>query len=329
MRWTARLSAVAVAAAVAPLSTSEGSLKTLLPGEPQNGRLAAGASQTYVVKAAKGQFLQVRVEQDRLPLALRWSMLGGKTIAESQNYTSDNQPMVLSVVTRDEGAYSIELKLRSAPAPADYRIELSAKPAREADFNEIHGEAAYNEGRALLSLAGADNARKAIAKFEEASALWRMNSLEGRVALAELQLSEAYFMAGDAQKSLEWSTAALAEYRTLDDARGIVGALNNIGVADSNLGAPRRAVEAYLEALSFAKRLPERSQEGTLLNNLGRSYSNLSELDSAIHYLNEALGVWRTVKDVRWQAITLNNLGLAYRAKGEFDLARARCWISH
>jgi CHAT domain-containing protein/Tfp pilus assembly protein PilF len=275
-----------------------------------------------VVKAAKGQFLQVRVEQDRLPLALRWSTLGGKTIAELQNYTSDNQPMVLSAVTGAEGAHSIEVKLQSAPAPMAYRIELSARPAREADSNEIRGEAAYNEGRALLSVAGADNARKAIAKFEEASALWRMNSLGGRVALAELQLSEAYFMAGDAQKSLEWSTAALSKYRALDDARGIVAALNNIGVAHSNLGAPKRAVGAYLEALSFAKRLPERSHEGTLLNNLGRSYSNLSELDSAIHYLNEALAVWRTAKDVRWQAITLNNLGLAYRAKGEFDLAR-------
>src|SRR5215472_14509986 len=223
MRWRARLSAVAVAAAVAPLSTSEGSLKTLLPGEPQNGRLTAGASQTYVVKAAKGQLLQVRVEQDRLPLALRWSMLGGKTIAESQNYTSDDQPMVLSVVTGAEGAYSIELKLPSAPAPADYRIELSAKPAREADSNEIRGEAAYNEGRALLSLAGADNARKAIAKFEEASALWRMNSLEGRVALAELQLSEAYFMTGDAQKSLEWSTSALRSIAHSKIPRALLG----------------------------------------------------------------------------------------------------------
>jgi CHAT domain-containing protein/tetratricopeptide (TPR) repeat protein len=312
-----------VAAAVA-LGFAEGAGTALLPRQPQSGRIAGRESQTYLVKAGKGQFLQARVEQDRLPFAVRWSEPGGRTVAEAQNYTLDGQPIVLSMVTTDEGTYSIELRLQSAATrAADYRIELSlVRTAREEDSNETLGETAYNEGHALLSSPGVENARKAIAKFEEARALWRKNSLEGREALAELQLSEAWFLAGDVKTSLEWSGAALKKYRQIDDDRGIQDALNNSGVAYSNLGAPRRAVECYLEALPFARKLRERFSEGSLLNNLGRSYSNLSEIDTAIHYLNQALTVWRDIKEVRWQAITLNNLGLAYRGKGEFDRAR-------
>src|SRR5262249_52098464 len=182
-----------------------------------------------LVNAAKGQFLQARVEQDRLPFALSWSAPSGQKVAEARNYTMDDEPMILSIVTPDEGTYSIEVKLQSAPGrAADYRIELSAiRPGREEDANEIQGEAAYNEGHALISSPGADNARKAIPKFEAARVFWHKNSLEDREALAELQLSEAYFFMGDAKTSLEWSAAALPKYRRLDDPLGIQRALNN------------------------------------------------------------------------------------------------------
>lgn len=182
MRLAFSVSALMVAAAAAPL-LSQNTVITLLPGHPQTGRLAAHESQTYLVQAAKGQYLQARIEQDRLPLTVRWSAPGGPSVAEAHNYTLDHEPMVLSLVTTEDGAYSIQLKLQSTAATvsADYRIEVSAsRPAREEDSDEIRGEAAYNEGQTLLSTPGAANARKSIAIFEQARTLWRKNSLKER-----------------------------------------------------------------------------------------------------------------------------------------------------
>ena len=274
-----------------------------------------------VVAAAAGLLLQVRVEQDRQPVAVRWLDPQGAVIVEAQNDTLDAHAAIFSVITSAAGEYRVEIRLApKAKTVLAFRVEVAPpRLATDADNPVIAGERLYYEGIALLAKPGAAYARKAIEKFNEAAKSWKDSP---RATSAMYQLSEAYFFAGDVRRSLESSTAALAAFRKSNDTLGIVMSLNNQGVAYNNLGESRRAIDCYTEGLPYARQLADPFHYGNLLNSLGRAHSNLTDNDTAIRYLNQSLDLWRASKELRWQGITLNNLGLAYRANGELERAR-------
>ena len=61
-------------------------------------------------------------------------------------------------------------------------------------------------------------------------------------------------------------------------------ALGNLGLAYSDLGETRKAIEYYEQDLAIARETGDRRGEGMTLGNLGNAYSDLGEPRKAIEY---------------------------------------------
>ena len=71
--------------------------------------------------------------------------------------------------------------------------------------------------------------------------------------------------------------------REINDRRGEGAHLGNLGLAYSNLGEVRRAIEYYEQALTIAREINDRRGEGNRLGNLGSAYSQMrQELDMLV-----------------------------------------------
>ena len=60
------------------------------------------------------------------------------------------------------------------------------------------------------------------------------------------------------------------------------------GIAYSDLGEPRKAIEFYEQALAIAREIGDRRGEGADLGNLGNAYSDLGEPRKAIEFYEQA-----------------------------------------
>jgi len=82
-----------------------------------------------------------------------------------------------------------------------------------------------------------------------------------------------------------------------------------------------KAIEYYLQALEFRRRIQDRRGEGLTLGNLGLAYSLLSRHEKAIEYHEQALAIKRELKDRAGEGHTLNDLGIAYCYLGQYEKA--------
>jgi tetratricopeptide (TPR) repeat protein len=93
--------------------------------------------------------------------------------------------------------------------------------------------------------------------------------------------------------------------------------LNRLGIANADLGDPRRAVEFYEQALEIVRETGDRSVEGAALGNLGAAYYALGDPRRAVDFYEKQLVVVREIGDRRGEANALNNLGMALKNLGE------------
>ncbi len=115
---------------------------------------------------------------------------------------------------------------------------------------------------------------------------------------------------------------ALSAARRLGDRRDEGIHLGNLGLAYADLGEVRRAIECYEQALEIARQIGDRRGEGNALGNLGIAYASLGEARRAIEHYEQALEIARQIGDRRGEGNRLANLGLLARDQG--DAARAR-----
>ena len=127
----------------------------------------------------------------------------------------------------------------------------------------------------------------------------------------------AYSDLGEPRKAIEYYEKALKISKEIDDRRGEGNRLGNLGNAYSDLGEPRKAIEYYEQALKIAKEIGNKRGEGAELGNLGNAYSDLGDPRKAIEYYEQALKVAKEIGDRRNEGIWFGNLGNAYSDLGE------------
>ena len=69
------------------------------------------------------------------------------------------------------------------------------------------------------------------------------------------------------------------------------------GIAYSDLGEPKKAIEYYEQALKISREIGDRRGEGNDLGNLGIAYSDLGEPRKAIEYYEQALKIAKEIGD--------------------------------
>jgi tetratricopeptide (TPR) repeat protein len=130
-------------------------------------------------------------------------------------------------------------------------------------------------------------------------------------------LGLAYSDLGDAKKAIDYYEQALKIAREIGDIRGEGNRLGNLGNAYSALGDAKKAIDYYEQALKIAREIGDRRGEGADLGNLGLAYSALGDAKKAIDYYEQALKIAREIGDRRGEGNHLGNLGLAYSALGD------------
>ena len=206
------------------------------------------------------------------------------------------------------GAYV--LGLRFNPKQTIPWLETGLEAARRSKDNVIEG--------ALLGALGNDcvtlgDARKAIEYHDQALKISREIGGTGE-GIHLVSLGSAYYLANPAR--LSRYDQALKIFREIGDRRGEGAALNNLGLAYSDLSDPRKVIEYYDQALNIAREIGDRRGEGAALGNLGLAYSDLSDPRKAIGYYDQALKIAREIGDRRNEGNQLGNLGTAYKDLG-------------
>ncbi len=73
--------------------------------------------------------------------------------------------------------------------------------------------------------------------------------------------------------------------------------LDSMGLACSNLGETRTAIEYYNQSRSIACEMGDLMGEGNALGNLGNAYFALGDARRAIEYYEQALVIARRIND--------------------------------
>ena len=119
------------------------------------------------------------------------------------------------------------------------------------------------------------------------------------------------------QDRIHWDETAFAAAQMMKDQDRAVLHLHNLGIAYSDLGDPRKAIEFYERSLSGKRKIEYRANEGRLLNCLGVAYSDLGETRKAIEFYKQAQSIGGRVKDRRGEVYPTGNLGVVYFRLGE------------
>jgi tetratricopeptide (TPR) repeat protein len=123
------------------------------------------------------------------------------------------------------------------------------------------------------------------------------------------------------RERIRWLESALSAARHLEQRQWEGAALGNLGIAYSELGEYRRAIEYHEQQLQIVREIGDRPGESSGLGCLGLAYKDLGEYQRAIECLEQALQIAREKSDRRRESQTLGNLGLAYNGLGEYRRA--------
>jgi tetratricopeptide (TPR) repeat protein len=104
-------------------------------------------------------------------------------------------------------------------------------------------------------------------------------------------LGLAYSDLGDIKKAIDKYDQALKIDREIDDRRGESNHLGYMGNAYCDLGDVKKAIDNYEQALEIAREIDDKWGEGNHLGNLGLAYCDLGDAKGAIDYYKQALKI--------------------------------------
>ncbi len=196
-----------------------------------------------------------------------------------------------------------------------YRI--LGEPRRAIEYHEQHlamerenGDR-QGEGAALggLGLAYTDlgEPRRAIEAFEQEIAIARKSGDRRWEGTALGNLGNAYRILGEPRRAIEYHEQHLQVAREIadvtvngrqgeiDDRQGEGAALGNLGLAYTDLGEPRRAIEFFEQAIVIAREIGDRRNEAITSWNLGLVFVDSGELERAVELMEVRVALEREI----------------------------------
>jgi CHAT domain-containing protein/Flp pilus assembly protein TadD len=143
-------------------------------------------------------------------------------------------------------------------------------------------------------------------------------------AIRRFQEAETLLNQGQSQDALEQFQEILELFRTLQEPLWEARTLNNIGIADINLGKYQRAEKQFQQVLEISSQWDDIYKlygEGSGYTNLGTLYQELGRYSDALVYHNKALKIFKDIKDTESHSSALNNLGVVYQNLGQSEKA--------
>jgi tetratricopeptide (TPR) repeat protein len=115
------------------------------------------------------------------------------------------------------------------------------------------------------------------------------------------------------QEAIDAHTQNLATCRGIGDRPGEGTALSNLGIALTQADRYEEAIDAYTRAVGIHRETGNRPGEGTALSNLGIALTQVHRYEEAIDAYTRAVEICRETGDRQTEGYALNNLGVALR----------------
>ncbi|HEX8737223.1 MAG TPA: tetratricopeptide repeat protein, partial [Pyrinomonadaceae bacterium] len=331
-------------------------------GKSVERKIKTGEPHEYKLSLRSGQNLFVELEEQIFDVKIELVKADDKkTVAETNlggGYDREN----LIFAAQETGEYLLRVSAAENQfGNGGYRLAARLADAlNETDKTRVEALRLLTEAAALQKESTAVKIREAIAKREQALALWqkigdkywegrtldRLGSahnslLENNKAVEYLdralqivkesgdKLLEAATLNtvgsmtngfGEHQKAIEYHNQALSLFQAEKNKLGIAATIFFIGDAYNGLEEKTKAVEQFQAGLKLAKELKNNDWEAQFLNSLGLMADAMNEKPKALNLFNQSLSTW-SVKNLNGRAGTLLNTGKTYISQNEPDKA--------
>lgn len=282
--------------------------------------IPAGETREYQVAVQAGDYGRIRIKQFRLDVKARLTGPSGQVILEADGIGGRKKPELLPWIAAEGGAYRLTVTAKDGAAGVCKVVLEELRPSAAGDAQRVAAELATSEADHWLSREDADFKRKALARYQEALALWqsagdRTSEIHvlNRIAMIHRGLL------GD--KGLDRFECALALARESGSRRGEAETLNNLGVALYGLNQFPEALQKFGESLRLWEELADPWWIATASAGLGIVQIAQGQRDEALVPLNRALELRQADGNPDDVPLILGALGSIYRERGEGDKA--------
>jgi len=115
--------------------------------------------------------------------------------------------------------------------------------------------------------------------------------------------------------------AFLKVFKEIGDKAGESACYTNLGIAYTNIGDFKKAVEYQEKAIEIALRIGDKVGESACYTNLGNAYYSLGDFKKAVEYQENALKIAIRIGDKAGESKCYANLGIVYGGLGDFKKA--------
>jgi CHAT domain-containing protein/tetratricopeptide (TPR) repeat protein len=292
-------------------------------GKPIERELAGGASHSYQLTLAAGQFCRIVVDQRGIDVVVTLYGPDGKKIVEVDSPNGVQGPEPVSLVAEIAATYRLEVNSLEKDAPTGkYQIKIEeVRTATAQDNVRIAAERTFADGIQLELQQTAQTQRTAIGKYQESLTLWQSIGDAGKQVTALSSIGRSYLNLGEDQNALGFYERALALSQKMGDSIVEAGILDRIATIYDNLGQKQKALGLYTRALQLRRAARDSDAEAASLNNLGLAYVNLGESQKALDLFQQAIPIYKALGNRQAEGTTLNNIGLTYGNLGEYQKA--------
>lgn len=283
------------------------------PGLSVPATIAKGQSQVYTFSLEKGQFADLRVDQQGADVIVTLYGPDRQPLAKVDNRYGKQGPEILPVIAETAGEY--RLKVQSEDS-GHYEIRIAAlRPANAGDRDRVTAERLFSTGEEL-------GGEAAVTRERRAADLFRASGEREREADVLHGLGNADSSLYRHAEALGSYRQALALFRECGRERKAVRVLNDLGKAHRALGEPQQALACYDQALALSRQVRDQTGEALTLNNLGKLYDEaLGETGKALDSYDKARTLWQRLGDRSKEASTLKNLGILHQFQGDPETA--------
>lgn len=308
---------------------------TLEVGKSIDREIAAGESHSYTLNLAAGQYARILVEQRSLNLAFSVTESLHNTTFDSDLYPIGETELV-SLAPAEATTFTVVVKPLTKAGKGSYTIRIGTlRPAVDQDKSAIAGERLISDALVLITQPGPESQQKAIAKYSEATALFKEANQPAWQATALYLTASSYFTLRDKQKAFEFSDESFKVAETAFNVTGpdefrlakkVKAVAENVrGQIELDFGNRIKALDYFTQSLALNREIKERAKEVESLSLLAFAHEAMGNYNEALTYLQQMAAVQLALGDRNKDAYLYNNFCVVSNDLGNYRAATDYC----
>ncbi|MEG4920077.1 CHAT domain-containing protein, partial [Microcoleus sp. F10-D1] len=182
-------------------------------------------------------------------------------------------------------------------------------------------EVAFIKGTQLSSQSTVESKQLALAKLEEALALYRADRNYAQATRTLLSMGKIYANFGQFQSALDSYNQALPLSQQAGAKAEEAAVINSFGQLYTDLSDPKNALDYYNQALPLFYQLNDQTAVANTLNNIGNIQAATGNWKNALDSYNKALVISRPAGNLAAESTALTGIGSTYIASKEWSTA--------